>query len=189
MENGINKNTRTRVLLFIPFFIILTRTHSNYRNNQARWRLGNAEMSIVVTSNNGKKNTSRLGKITSVDFNYKTCLVRVPNALYRCAVWKFSKKAGFAKVCSAETLTGTGYTKHQVYRLNVASKRQPATFNVIELKLKEYLPPPPLNKSEKMETYVHLARVRRLTISPVVVCRFDLTPIKSGCVYGIPSVA
>ena len=102
--------------------ISLPRTHSNYRNNQARWRLGNAEMSIVVTSNDGKKNCSR--KITSVDFNYKTCLVRVPNASYRCAVWKFSKKAGFAKVCSAETLTGTGYTKHQVYRLNVASNRQ-----------------------------------------------------------------
>ena len=124
MENGIKKNTRTRVLLFIPFFISLPRTHSNYRNNQARWRLGNAEMSIVVTSNDGKKNSSRLGKITSLDFNYKTCLVRVPNASYRCAVWKFSKKAGFAKVCSAETLTGTGYTKHQVYRLNVASNRQ-----------------------------------------------------------------
>ena len=28
----------------------------------------------------------RLGKMTSVDFNYKTCLVRVPNASYRCAV-------------------------------------------------------------------------------------------------------
>ena len=118
------KNTRTRVLLFIPFFISLPRTHSNYRNNQARWRLGNAEMSIVVTSNDGKKNSSRLGKITSLDFNYKTCLVRVPNASYRCAVWKFSKKAGFAKVFSAETLTGTGYTKHQVYRLNVASNWQ-----------------------------------------------------------------
>ena len=61
-------------------------SHSNYRNNQARWRLGNAEMSIVVTSNDGKKNSSRLGKITSLDFNYKTCLVRVPNASYRCAV-------------------------------------------------------------------------------------------------------
>ena len=86
MENGIKKNTRTRVLLFIPFFISLPRTHSNYRNNQARWRLGNAEMSIVVTSNDGKKNSSRLGKITLLDFNYKTCLVRVPNASYRCAV-------------------------------------------------------------------------------------------------------
>ena len=75
MENGINKNIRTRVLLFIPFFIILTRTHSNYRNNQARWRLGNAEMSIVVTSNDGKKNSSRLGKITSVIFNCDICLV------------------------------------------------------------------------------------------------------------------
>ena len=128
MENGINKNTRTRVLLFIPFLISLPRTHSNYRNNQVRWRLGNAEMSIVVTSNDGKKNSSRLGKITSVDFNYKTCLVCVPNASYRCAVWKFCKKAGFAKVCSAETLTGTGYTKHQLYQLNVATM-----FNVIEL--------------------------------------------------------
>ena len=86
MENGIKKNTRTRVLLFIPFFISLPRTHSNYRNYQARWRLGNAEMSIVVTSNDGKKNSSRLGKITSLDFNYKTCLVRVPEASYRCAV-------------------------------------------------------------------------------------------------------
>ena len=86
MENGINKNTRTRVLLFIPFFISLPRTHSNYRNNQARWRLGNAEMPIVVTTNDGKKKNSRLGKITSVDFNYKTYLVRVPNASYRCAV-------------------------------------------------------------------------------------------------------
>ena len=86
MENGININTHTRVLLFISFFISLPRTHSNYRNNQARWRLGNAEMSIVVTSNDGKNNSLRLGKMTSVDFNYKTCLVRVPNASYRCAV-------------------------------------------------------------------------------------------------------
>ena len=124
MENGINKNTRTRVLLFIPFFISLPRTHSNYRNNQAKWRLGNAEMSIVVTSNDSKKNSSRLGKITSVDFNYKTCLVRVPNASYRCTVWKFSKKAGYAKFCSTLTLTGTGYAQHQVDRLNVASNRQ-----------------------------------------------------------------
>ena len=37
-------------------FISLPRTHSHYRNNQARWRLGNAEISIVVTSNDGKKN-------------------------------------------------------------------------------------------------------------------------------------
>ena len=100
MENGINKNTRTRVLLFIPFFISLPRTHSNYRNNQARWRLGNAEISIVVTSNDGKNNSSRLGKITSDNLNYKTCLVRVLNASYRCTVWKFSKKAGYAKFCS-----------------------------------------------------------------------------------------
>ena len=90
-------------------------------------------MSIVVTSNDGKKKSWRLGKITLVDFNYITCLVHVPNASYCCAVWKFCNKAGFAKVCSAETLTGTGYTKHQVYRLNVATIRQPATFNVIEL--------------------------------------------------------
>ena len=85
MENGIKKNTRTRVLLFIPFFISLPRTHTNYRNNQTRWRLGKAEMSMV-TSNDGKKNSSRLGKITLLDFNYKTCLVRVSNASYRCAV-------------------------------------------------------------------------------------------------------
>ena len=69
-------------------------------------------MSIVVTSNDGRKNSSSLGKITPVDFNYKTCLLGVTNA----SVWKFSKKAGFEKFCSAETLTGTGYTKHQVYR-------------------------------------------------------------------------
>ena len=93
------KNTRTRVLLFIPFFISLPRTHSNYRNNQARWRLGNAEMSIMVTSNDVKNNSSRLGKITSDNLNYKTCLVRVLNASYRCTVWKFSKKAGYAKFC------------------------------------------------------------------------------------------
>ena len=136
----IARNTRTRVLLFIPFFIIFPRTHSNYRNNQARWRLGNAEMSIVVTSNDGKKNSSRLGKISSVDFNYKTCLVRVPNASYRCVMWKSSQKADFAKVCSAETQTGTGYTKHQVYRL-VASIRQPATFNVIEIQMLMFLQP------------------------------------------------
>ena len=97
--NGINKNTRTRVLLFIPFFISLPRTHSNYRNNQARWRLGNAEISIVVTSNDGMNNSSRLGKITYDNLNYKTCLVRVLNASYRCIMWKFSKKAGYAKFC------------------------------------------------------------------------------------------
>ena len=45
-----------------------------------------AEMLIVVTSNYGKKNSTRLGKITSVDFNYKTCLVGVPIASYCCAV-------------------------------------------------------------------------------------------------------
>ena len=122
--NGINKNTRTRVLLFIPFFISLPRTHSNYRNNQARWRLGNAEISIVVTSNDGKNNSSRLGKITSDNLNYKTCLVRVLNASYRCTVWKFSKKAGYAKFCLTSTLTGTGYRQHQVDRLNVASIRR-----------------------------------------------------------------
>ena len=72
-------------------------------------------MSLVVTSNDGKKNNSRLGKITTVDSNCNTCLVREPNASYCCSVWKFSKKAGFVKFCSAETLTGTGYTKHQVY--------------------------------------------------------------------------
>ena len=69
------------------------------------------------------KKSSRLGKITPVDFDYKTCLVCVLNASYCCAVWKFRKK-GFAKFCSAETLTGTGFTKHQVYRLNGASIRQ-----------------------------------------------------------------
>ena len=90
-------------------------------------------MSIVVTSNDGKNNSSRLGKITSDNLNYKTCLVRVLNASYRCTVWKFSKKAGYAKFCSTSTLTGTGYTQHQVDRLNVASNRQLATFNVIEL--------------------------------------------------------
>ena len=98
-------------------------------------------MSIVVTLNDGKKNSSRLEKISSVDFNYKTCLVRVPNASYRCVMWKSSQKAGFAKVCSAETPTGAGYTKHQVYRLNVASIRQPATFNVIELQMLMFLQP------------------------------------------------
>ena len=82
----IARNTRTRVLLFIPFFISLPRTHFNYRKNQARWRLGNAEMSIVVTPNDGKKNSSRLGKNSIVDFNYKTCLVRVPNASYSCVM-------------------------------------------------------------------------------------------------------
>ena len=81
-------------------------------------------MLIVVTSNDGKNNSSRLGKITSDNLNYKTCLVRVLNASYRCTVWKFSKKAGYAKFCSTSTLTGTGYTQHQVDRLNVASNRQ-----------------------------------------------------------------
>ena len=87
-------------------------------------------MSIIVTSNDCKKNSSRLGKITPDDFNYKTCLVCVPNVSYRCEVGKFSKKAGFAKFCFAATLTGTGYTKYQVHRLNVACIRQLATFNI-----------------------------------------------------------
>ena len=104
-----------RVLLFFSFFISLPKTHSNYRNSQARWRLENAEMSIVVTSNDGKKNSSRLGKITLVDFNNITCLVRVRNASYHCAVWKFCNKAGFVKTIPI---------KRCLY---------PATFNVIEL--------------------------------------------------------
>ena len=90
----------------------------------------NTYISIVVTSNEGKKYSLRLGKITPVDFNFKTSLVHVPNAPYCCAVWKFRKKAVFAKFCSTETLMPTGYTKHQVYLLNVA---YPATFNVIGL--------------------------------------------------------
>ena len=53
-------------------------------------------MSIVVTSNDGKNKSSRIGKITSDNLNYKTCQVRVLNA----SVWKFSKKAGYAKFCS-----------------------------------------------------------------------------------------
>ena len=81
-------------------------------------------MSIVVTSNDGKNNSLRLGKITPDNLKYKTCLVRVLNASYRCTVWKFSKKADYAKFCSTSTLTGTGYTQHQVDRLNVASNRQ-----------------------------------------------------------------
>ena len=51
-------------------------------------------MAIMVTSNDGKKNISRIGKITPDDLNYKTCLVRVSNASYRCTMQKFCKKAG-----------------------------------------------------------------------------------------------
>ena len=88
-------------------------------------------MSIVVTSNDGKNNSSRLGKITSDNLNYKTCLVRVLNASYRCTLWKFSKKAGYAKILF--NLDSDGNWLYAASGRPIKRRLYPATFNVIEL--------------------------------------------------------
>ena len=85
-------------------------------------------MLIVVTSNDSKKNSMLLGKNKRVDFNCDTCQVRVLIVSCLCAVWKFSKKAGFVTQTLKES---NGHVLYETSNLPI--KFAPATFYVIEL--------------------------------------------------------